>query len=86
MRERPGLTQLELAQRLGLGEDQIGALEPSKISAGSHLRPILSRYFDSESHSLLRLSRSRRQADISYEGTVRYDRQLSRTTATLIAL
>ena len=46
MRERRGLTPLQLAQRLGLGEDQIGALESGKIGAGIRLRMIPKRYFD----------------------------------------
>ncbi len=52
MREGSGLTQQELADRLGLTEDQITALESGEISAGPPLRPILMRYFDCEFEQL----------------------------------
>jgi transcriptional regulator with XRE-family HTH domain len=55
MRERRGLTNLELAERLGLSEDQIADLESGHTHAGSQLRLILMRYFDCQFEYLFEL-------------------------------
>ncbi len=52
MRERRGLTQQQLAERLGIPEDQFAGLESGKSSAGRHLRLILMRYFDCQFEDL----------------------------------
>ncbi len=52
MRERRGLTQLELAERLGLSEDEVTGLESGDISAARQLRLILMGYFDCQVEDL----------------------------------
>ena len=69
MRERRGLTQLELAECLGLSADQIAGLESGVTKAGRHLRVILMRYFDCQFEDLFEVSAVNPEADSSMNRT-----------------
>jgi DNA-binding XRE family transcriptional regulator len=52
MRERHGQTRLDLADRLGLREDQIAGLESGETHANAQLRRVLMTYFDCQFENL----------------------------------
>ena len=52
MQERRGLTRRQLANRLGVGEDQIADLASGHTHAAGQLRLILMRYFDCQFEDL----------------------------------
>jgi len=52
MRSRRGLTQRQLAERLGFNENQIAGLESGDLAAQPGLRRLLMGYFGCEFHDL----------------------------------
>ncbi len=56
MREHHGQTRRELADRLGLQEDQIAGLESGETHADAQLRRVLMAYFDCQFEDLFEVT------------------------------